>query len=249
MVRAGRGPDLCRRSRYDGRHGGVESRRFQLVAQALDGGKAHIDGECDARTQQARVVDPEIGAAAMGGDEGDRVGVVPMGERDTGAGGTGQGGGDAGDDFAGNAGGGECFHLFAAAAEDEGIAAFQANDTPALASQANEEGVDVALRHGVVALGLANIDAGGVAPGEVQDFGGAETVVHDDIRFAEEAQAAQADEIGGPGTGADEMDGPAGLSGALKAARVGLPRRRSSRRRGPGPRPGPVKMRSRTRRR
>ena len=52
--------------------------------------------------------------------------VVAMGQRKAGVGSAAGGGGDAGNDFEGNAGGGQRLQFLAAAPEDEGVAALQA---------------------------------------------------------------------------------------------------------------------------
>ena len=63
---------------------------------------------------------------AVAGDEGHGLGVVAVGERDASVGGRAEGGGDAGDDAAGNARRLQGLRLLAAAAKDEGVATFQA---------------------------------------------------------------------------------------------------------------------------
>ena len=154
----------------------------------------------------------------MAGGEGDRLGGVAVGEGDVGAGGAGQGGGDAGDDFEGDIGGGKCFGFLAPAAEDEGVAALEADDFAAFLAEADQEGVDILLLHGVVGAGLADQDAVGVAPGHVEDLGRDEAIVHDDVGLAEQALSAKGEEVGGARAGADEIDDTGRVG-----ARVDLP--------------------------
>ena len=61
----------------------------------------------------------------VAGDEGDRRGVVAVGDRDAGVGGRGDAGGDAGHDLELDPGRAQRFALLAAAAEDERVAALQ----------------------------------------------------------------------------------------------------------------------------
>ena len=69
-----------------------------------------------------------------------------MGERDARIGGRRQRGSDAWNDFERNASLGERFGLLSTAAEDEGIAALEADDGFAFAGEADEGALDVALR-------------------------------------------------------------------------------------------------------
>ena len=65
---------------------------------------------------------------------------------------------DARDDFKGDTGLAQVQGLFAAAAEDEGIAAFEADDDMALASAIDEECMDRVLRGALAATAFADRD-------------------------------------------------------------------------------------------
>ncbi len=67
-------------------------------------------------------------AGFVAGDDGEAGGDAAVGDGDAGVGGSGEGGGDAGDDFKRYPAGAEVAGLFAAAAEDEGVAALEAAD-------------------------------------------------------------------------------------------------------------------------
>ena len=106
----------------------------------------------------------------------------------------------------GDAGFAQGFDFLAAAAEDEGVPPFEADDAVAVSGEADEQGVDFGLGHGVVARGFADVDLGGVSAGQGEDFVGAQAVMDDDVSLAEEAEGAQADEVRGTRAGADQVD-------------------------------------------
>ncbi|CFM51659.1 Uncharacterised protein [Bordetella pertussis] len=71
--------------------------------------------------------------------------MVAMRQGHAGIGGAGQRRGDAGHDLVRHAVRAQVFQFFAAASEDEGIAAFQAHHAPAGARLGQHEGVDARL--------------------------------------------------------------------------------------------------------
>ncbi len=104
-----------------------------------------------------------------------------MGDRDSGVGWCGDARGDTGDDLEWDAGRRQCLSLFAAAAEHERVAAFEANDAFSLPREVYEERVDISLgRRGVVATALA--DATGVLGGGVESWAHERVVDHDIAR-------------------------------------------------------------------
>ncbi len=96
--------------------------------------------------------------------------------------------------------------LLAAAPEHERIAALEPHDVLAALRVLDEQLVDLFLRGAAAADELADVEARGVAAREIQDFGGHEPVVHDDIGFLQRAQALQRHQTGIAGTGADQHD-------------------------------------------
>ncbi|MCX6624983.1 MAG: hypothetical protein NTY38_28770, partial [Acidobacteria bacterium] len=82
-----------------------------------------------------------------------------MSERDAGISGDAERRGYARNHFEGDAGGRERFHLLAAAAEDEGIAALEADDGLPLARLFDQHGGDLLLRKCVRGALLAHVDA------------------------------------------------------------------------------------------
>ena len=129
-------------------------------------------------------------------------------------------GGDAGHHLAGDAGCGQGLRLLAAAAEDERVAALQAHHALAFAGEPHQQFVDLLLLHAVVGAGLADEDALGVAPGELQHLLGAEPVVDDDIGLAEQPQRAERQQVAGARAGADQVD-DAGRRGVGALQRAG----------------------------
>ena len=102
-------------------------------------------------------------------------------------------------------GGAQGFDLLAAASEDERVAAFQAHDALAQAGLLQQQVVDLRLRHGMVRALLADIEAVGVAAGQVHDPVADEAVIDDDVGLGQKAQRLERQQFGIAGTGADKM--------------------------------------------
>ena len=141
-----------------------------------------------------------------------------MRQRDAGLGRTGQRRGDAGHDLEGYPCGGERLRLFAAAAEDERVPAFQAHHLAPLPRQPHQQVVDALLRQAVVRPRLADVDPLGIASRHVQHVRADEPVVHDDVRFAQQAVRPQGQQVGCPGAGAHEVDDAGGFGALVELA-------------------------------
>src|SRR5260370_25236628 len=100
-----------------------------------------------------------------------------MGARRSGVGGGAAGRGDAGHDLEREAGIGQRFGFFAAAAEDEGVAAFEADYGEAAARAVDEHTADFVLREFVGGFLFADVDAFGLRRGRVEGGGGGGGVV------------------------------------------------------------------------
>ena len=94
----------------------------------------------------------------VAGDEGEAGIEIAVGDGDSGVGRRGDGGGDAGDDFKGNMRRRQGETFFSAAAEDEWIAALQADNAFAELGLLDEQGVDFVLGHGVVGGAFTDVD-------------------------------------------------------------------------------------------
>ena len=71
--------------------------------------------------------------------------------------------------------------LFAAAAENEGIAALQTSNNLAFSSKLYKQLVDIRLAHGVVGAGLAYVNHFCVLAGEGENAGVSQTVINDSV--------------------------------------------------------------------
>ena len=138
-----------------------------------------------------------------------------MRERHAGVGGDAQRRGDAGDDFEGDAGIGQRFGLFAAASEDERIAALEPDHGEAAARALDQHGADLFLGEGVGGFLLADVEALGVGRGEIEQGVGGEVVEEDGVGLLQNAAAFDGDEIGIAGPGAYEVDLGAGGQGLV----------------------------------
>ncbi len=128
-------------------------------------------------------------------------------------------GGDAGHDLEGNAVRREALRLLAAAAEDEGIAALEADDVAAAAGELDEQSVDLVLRHRMRVRRLAHEDPHRSRRDELENVLRDEAVVDDDLRLGEEPLCLEGHELGVAGTGSDQMDRRYGRIGHPKEFR------------------------------
>jgi hypothetical protein len=146
-----------------------------------------------------------FGGILMTGDHGERGGITAMGQGDAGGGGYGTEGGDAGYDFEGDAGGGEVLGFLATAAEDEGIATFQADDVSAGAGMVDEELVDLGLGEDVVVATFSGQNDFGGGGGKTQQGGIEKGVMDHDLGAGEQVTSAKGQQSGITGAGADEV--------------------------------------------
>ena len=142
-----------------GRGVGGQAMGDHLAADFTGGADAHVEDDGLAGPGEGRPVEIDGAVLEMAGDEGDGLRVVAVGERKARVGGAAGSGGDAGDDFEGDAGSCQNFQFLAATPEDEGVAAFEADNGKAFARQVDQQPVDRLLRQGVVGGFLADIDA------------------------------------------------------------------------------------------
>ena len=98
-----------------------------------------------------------VPAAVMAGDKGHRRADVAMRDRNAGIGETADPGGDAGHDAERDRGAGQRQSLLAAAPENTGVAALQAQDAATLPRQRDQPGRDVGLARRRPSAALAGI--------------------------------------------------------------------------------------------
>jgi|GEM_PF-5172596 len=132
-----------------------------------------------------------------------------MGDRDTGIGGGGRGGGHPRHDLKGHAGGRQLLHLLAASAEDEGIASLQPDHHLALHGVVHQHLVDLFLGMGVLhAALLTRIDQFGVLRDMAEQPGAGQVIIDDDFRPLEQLPAPDRNQAGIPRACPNQIDLP-----------------------------------------
>src|SRR5450631_4455186 len=111
-----------------------------------------------------------------------------------------------------NAIGVERGNLFSGTAEDERVATLKADDDTLGASVLDHEVVDVFLRDAFCSAALADIDDFSVGTGELEDRGGNQVVVKNNVGRLNEPLRFDRKQVGVPGPGTDKVD-LAGLAG------------------------------------
>ena len=128
-----------------------------------------------------------------------------MGQRDLQACRRGDAGGDAGHDLDGDAFGAQRIELLAATAEDERIAALEANHRLAGLGALDQQRVDLVLRHAVRALGLADRDQLGLAPRVIEHALADQAIVENHVGGFQRAHRLHGEQLGIAGAGADQQ--------------------------------------------
>ena len=111
-----------------------------------------------------------------------------------------------GHDLERNAGVGQRFGFFAAAPEDERIAALQANDIQTAFAPVDEKRADLFLRERVFRFFLADVDALGGSGREVEQIGTGEVIVENAVGVFEQAPGFDGDEFRIARSRADQID-------------------------------------------
>ncbi len=183
---AGHRPAFDRRRRLLGVAPGGDQRR-RVLGQPLD---AHVEDEGAGELGERLPVERGLGLlrVLVPGDEGDRGGVVAVGDRDAGVGGGGDAGGDAGDDLELDPGDAQRLALLAAAAEDEGVAALEPDDALAGSRRLDQPGADLLLGDRGHSRLLADVDQLGVLAGAVERPRRDQTVVEDRVGTGDQRQ-------------------------------------------------------------
>jgi hypothetical protein len=129
----------------------------QSSADLGQGAHAHVADQGRVRVLSEEIPAHLRHAAFVGGDEGQTNRFAPEGHWDASRRRNGDSRGHARNNFARNASLSQNQRLFTPTREDERIASLQANHALAFAGQAQQEGIDLVLGHGVPAGLLANI--------------------------------------------------------------------------------------------
>ena len=178
----------------------------EVFLQYVDPLHPHVDGQGLFRLQQGRPVEGQLAVLQVAGDEQAGVGVIAVGQRDTGVGGATGGGGDARHDLERDAGGGQFLDLLATAAENERVAALQAQYAFALLGQFDQQCVELGLRHGMAVAALAHVDPLCFFPDQFHYGRGNQPVVQYNIGLLHQAQGAEREQVGVARAAADQVN-------------------------------------------
>ena len=111
---------------------------------------AHVENDGLAGAGEGRPVKIDAAVFQVPGGKNYGLRVIAVRQRNSGVGGTASGGGYSGNNFKWNAAFEQGFNFLTAATKDEGVAAFQTNDTLAGAGEFNEQEIEFTLRDSVV---------------------------------------------------------------------------------------------------
>ncbi len=142
----------------------------------------------------------------MAGEEGDRVIDLAMGDGNAGIGKPADARGDARHDAEWDPMFNKRQRLFAATAEDEGVAALEAQHPVAGTRQFDQPQRDVALFRRRFAAAFARELEHGARPRELEAILVDQRIMHDHIRLAQRIGRMQGQETGITGTGTNEPD-------------------------------------------
>jgi hypothetical protein len=145
--------------------------RHEVAADLLEAEEAHVDDDRLPRPRESLPIEIRAAVLHVARDEHARLRVIAMRERNAGVGCGAQRCGDSGDDLERDSVGRQRVDLLAAAAEDERIAAFQAQHALARERALDEERIDRFLAHRVIGPPLADVDALRARRQEREDIG------------------------------------------------------------------------------
>lgn len=187
--------------------------------------KTHIENESSGEPGEFVVVESRFGFVGMfvPGDEGDAGGDFTVRQRDAGISCGGNGGGDTGNDFEGDARRAEGSGFFGSASKNEGIASLESDDAFPFFRGGNEPLVDLCLIEEAGAVASRTDGSFGFGGGMVEEVGIDQTVIEDKIGGFEEFESTEGEESRVAGSGSDEIDfpGPNRLGG-IEAGRRGI---------------------------
>ena len=195
------------RGRRIGRHPGLDQ-PAGVRGQRRD---AHQQHERARRGRQRRPVEValRLGRILVAGHDRDLGRHAALRDGDSRVGGDGVGRRDPGDDLESHPGGRQRQRLLAAAAEDERIAALEADDRAQTASELDQQRVDLVLRHRVLPGLLAGVVLLGIRPGHRHDPGIGQPVVHQRVAALQQLTPANGQQPGVAGPCPDQVHGHA----------------------------------------
>lgn len=140
--------------------------------------------------------------------QGDRLGMVAVGQGDAGIGSAGRGSRDAGHHLEANAAPRQFLEFLAAATEHEWVPALESHHAPPRTSVLHQQLVDAGLWNAMHAGRLPHRDPLGIPPGQVEDLIRHESIVKDDVSFLQRPQCIQGEQAGIPRTRTHQNDRP-----------------------------------------
>ena len=141
----------------------------------------------------------------MPGDEGHHGGEGAVGDRDAGVSRSRHGRADSGHYLKRYFSGRQLSRLFAAAAEDEGVPAFQAHHRPALAAEADQKAVYFLLLKGVNGASFSHINFFRLAGSQGKQVRVGQRVINDVVGDAQALRAFYGQQAGIAGSGSHKI--------------------------------------------
>ena len=160
------------------------------------------------------------------GHKGHALGVIAMGQRNTGVGRDGRRRRNAGNHLERDARFGCRLQLLATTTEDKRVAPFQAHHGLARFRSGNQHLVGVVLGHGVLAGTFADANLLRVTADQLANTVGDQVVIEHDIRILKNLEATQREQPGIARPGAHQNDLPARTAGVIQFVFEDLLRRR-----------------------
>ena len=142
----------------------------------------------------------------MASDDSDTRRKIAVSERDAGVGGHGISRGYPWDHFEGDARGGQHLRLFAAPAEDEGVAAFEAHHALAFARLGQQQRIQLRLRDAAGTVVFAAVDDLSSGRRVAEQFAVDQAVIDHHFGAAQEFRTMQGEQPSVTGTGAHQID-------------------------------------------
>ena len=192
---------------HRGGGGGVEAAVAERAGDLREAMEPHVEDQRAGEAGQRGVVEDGVGLGGVfvTGDEGDRRGVLAVSERDAGVGPGGDGGGDAGDDFEGDARLGESGGFFAPAAEDQRVAPLEADDGLSGAGGGDDVVDDLALLEGAGGPAFTPEGANRLGAGVLQHPRAHQAVVEHEVGPLEALEPAEGEQPGVSRTGSHQV--------------------------------------------
>jgi len=165
----------------------------------------HVDDDGGFGGNAEKRENMRLGRPGVGAEKNMR-GEAAVGKGDLRCGSGTEGGRDAGNDFEIDMRGAESSDFFGGAAEQERVAALEANNGGVFLRRGDEQGVDFVLREKTEAAAFADIDALRGSGDELEDCGADEGVVEDDVCAFQDARSLAGEKFGITRARADEED-------------------------------------------